>query len=75
MKKPNILFIFPDQHRGDWLSYPPEILKRLGMSKLPLKIPNLKRLMENGVTLTNAVTPCQLYAPERACLDSRLRYD
>ncbi|MFX0100405.1 MAG: sulfatase [Candidatus Hodarchaeota archaeon] len=73
-KKPNFLFIFPDQHRGDWMPYPEWVFKKLGMEKLPLKMPNIERLMENGVTFTNCITPSPLCSPARACLASGLRY-
>ncbi|MCT4596471.1 MAG: sulfatase-like hydrolase/transferase [Vallitalea sp.] len=63
---PNILFIFPDQHRGDWL--PNNI-------QLDIKMPNLKKIMDKGVTFNRAVTPSPLCAPARACLASGKRYD
>ena len=72
--KLNFLFFFPDQHRGDWMPYSSEIFKRLGMEDLLLRMPNIKRLMNNGVTFTNAVTSSPLCAPARACLASGLRY-
>jgi arylsulfatase len=73
-KKLNFLFFFPDQHRGDWIPYNKDIFKTLGMDELPLKMPHLKKLMENGVTFTNAITSSPLCAPARACLASGLRY-
>jgi len=63
--RPNILLIFPDQHRGDWLG---------NNSKIPLKTPNLNRLMKQGVNFTNAITPSPLCAPARACLASGMDY-
>jgi len=72
--KPNFLFFFPDQHRGDWMPYSSEIFKSFGMEDLPLRMPNIKQLMHNGVTFTNAITPSPLCAPARACLASGLRY-
>ncbi len=72
--KSNFLFFFPDQHRGDWMPYSSEIFKSFGMEDLPLRMPNIKRLMDNGVTFTNAVTPSPLCAPARACLAAGLRY-
>ena len=73
-EKPNVLFFFPDQHRGDWLPYPSEIAQLYGMDALPLKTPNIQKLMKNGVTFTRTVTPSPLCAPARACLASGLRY-
>jgi len=45
------------------------------MDKLPISMPNLEKLMNKGITFTNAVTPSPLCAPARACLASGLRYD
>lgn len=56
--RPNILFVFPDQHRGDWL--PGEIPG--------LRMENLQSLMEQGTTFRQAVTNSPLCAPARACL-------
>jgi len=46
MKK-NILFLFPDQHRADWMPYNKEIFNQLGMDELPLNMPNIRKLMRN----------------------------
>lgn len=72
--KPNFLIFLPDQHRGDWLPYDNGIFEQKGMKKLPLKMPNLKELMEKGITFTNAITPSPLCAPARACLASGKNY-
>jgi len=72
--KPNFLFFFPDQHRGDWMPYSKDIFKTMGMNELPLRMPNLKKLMEKGVTFTNAISSSPLCAPARACLAAGLRY-
>ena len=74
MKKPNFLFFFPDQHRGDWMPYSEDIFKIMGMDELPLRMPNLKTLMEQGVTFTNTVSSAPLCAPARACLAAGLHY-
>jgi len=65
MKKPNILFFFPDQHRNDWLGWNKE---------LPLKTPNIDNLCKNGVRFTQAFTPSPLCSPARACLATGLDY-
>ena len=63
---PNILFLFPDQHRGDWL----------GFRGAPgVRTPNLDSLAARGVAFTNALTPSPLCSPARACLASGRRYD
>jgi len=72
--KPNFLIFLPDQHRGDWLPYDEAIFQKKGMKKLSLKMPNIRGLMDEGITFTNAVTPSPLCAPARACLASGKRY-
>lgn len=74
-KRPNILFLFPDQHRGDWLPYTDETVRSLGLEKLNIRMPNIKRLMDNGMTFTNTVSSSPLCAPARACLASGVRYE
>lgn len=58
-RPPNILFLFPDQHRPDWLGCNPD---------LPLRTPHLDRLAERGTRFTRAFTPSPLCSPARACL-------
>ncbi len=74
-KRPNFLLLFPDQHRGDWLPFDETIYAEKSMQKLPIRMPNLKKIMDNGVTFKNAITSSPLCAPARACLASGLRYD
>ena len=64
--KLNILFFFPDQHRGDWLG----ALNTLGVST-----PYIDALISNGLHFTHALTPSPLCSPARACLASGRRYD
>lgn len=64
--KPNILLLFPDQHRHDWLPHNEE---------LPLRMPNLAALTARGMHLTNALTPSPICAPARACLASGRDYE
>jgi len=64
-RRPNILFLFPDQHRYDWTSLNPD---------LPDITPNLKALAQGGVRFTRAFTPSPLCAPARACLASGKEY-
>ncbi len=65
-KRPNILFLIPDQHRGDWIP---------GNPNVALRMPNLERLMKEGMTFPNTVSPSPLCAPARACLASGRRYE
>lgn len=51
MEDPNILFLFTDQHRGDWLPYDRETFAEMGMEKLPLNMPNMEKLMSEGLRL------------------------
>jgi len=55
MRLPNIIFIFSDQHRGDWLGYNNKIVET----------PNLNRLAENGVIFENAYCNAPLCGPSR----------
>jgi arylsulfatase A-like enzyme len=70
----NILLLIPDQHRGDWLPYSADSVRPC-MEQLPLKMPHVQRLMQEGTVFTRAITPSPLCAPARACLASGLRYD
>lgn len=64
--RPNILLLFPDEHRGDWIPK---------NQNIPLRMPHLEKLMDTGTTFTRAITPSPLCAPARACLASGSRYD
>ncbi len=63
---PNILFLFPDQLRHDFIQ---------PHATLPVRTPHLQRLAAQGLRFTRAVTPAPLCAPARACLASGLEYD
>lgn len=65
-KRPNILFLFPDQHRFDWLGSNPE---------LPLRVPNIDSIAKRGVRFGQAFCPSPLCAPSRATLASGREYD
>lgn len=74
-RTPNILFVFPDQHRGDWLPYDRVTFNGMGITEdFKLNTPNFKYLMDNGVTFANTVTPSPLCGPARACLATGRRY-
>ena len=62
----NILLIFPDQWRGDWLGH---------LSREPLKTPNIDLLAERGVSFTQTWTPSPLCAPARGCIATQSIYD
>lgn len=73
-RKPNILFFFSDQHRGDWMPYDEEVKKAQGVAGLELHAPNLRAMMDRGTTFSNAYSPAPVCAPARACLASGRRY-
>ena len=57
-KRPNILFITSDQHRGD--SY--------GFRGRKVKTPHLDRLAADGVSAENCITPNLVCQPSRASI-------
>jgi arylsulfatase len=63
--QPNILFLFPDQLRFDWISGNPQI---------PVRTPHLDRLRAQGTTFTKTVVPSPLCAPCRAALALGVEY-
>lgn len=65
-KQPNILVLFPDQWRFDWMSTNPN---------LPIKTPNLDRLAKMGMRFSNAQVASPLCSPSRGCLASGMEYD
>ncbi|WP_170975438.1 sulfatase family protein [Martelella alba] len=65
-KRPNFLFIFPDQHRYDWLG---------GNTGLPIKTPNIDSLVARGTRFRQALVAAPVCGPSRACLASGRHYD
>ncbi len=59
MKKPNILFIFPDQLGANWTG---------AYGNKDVLTPNMNRLAEEGILFENAYTACPLCTPYRATL-------
>jgi len=62
----NILFLFPDQHRFDWLGMNPDVA---------VETPNIDRMAEQGVQFTNAICPSPVCNPTRASIASGFEYD
>lgn len=62
---PNILFLFPDQHRWDWRGLNPN---------LSCKTPHLDALAARGIRFDRCYTPSPLCSPARACLATGRRY-
>jgi choline-sulfatase len=65
-QQPNILFLFTDQQRPDWLG---------SNADIPVRTPNIDALADSGVQFTNAICPSPLCAPSRAALASGFEYD
>jgi arylsulfatase A-like enzyme len=64
--RPNILLLFPDQHRFDWTGANPRV---------PVRTPNLNALARRGARFTRALTASPVCAPSRACLAAGKEYD
>jgi arylsulfatase A-like enzyme len=65
-RRPNFLFLFPDQHRYDWVS---------GVPDIPVRTPHLDSLATRGVRFSKAFVASPLCAPSRACLAAGKEYD
>lgn len=63
-RPPNLLFLFPDQWRGDWLT----------QEGVALRTPHLDHLVRNGTRYTQCRTNSPLCIPARACLSQGLRW-
>ncbi|MGH9663205.1 MAG: sulfatase-like hydrolase/transferase, partial [Bryobacteraceae bacterium] len=64
-RRPNILFLFPDQLRYDWIA---------GDAKIPVRTPNLDSLAARGTRFIKTIVASPLCAPSRACLASGKEY-
>ncbi len=64
-ERPNILFIFADQHRWDWLG-------RYG--DIPVRTPNIDALAKRGVAFEQCRCNSPICGPSRACLATGRRY-
>ncbi len=64
--KPNILFLFPDQQRREYMGF---------LEQVPVRTENLDRLAAEGVTFTDTLCPSPVCAPSRACIATGLEYD
>jgi len=75
MTKPNFLFLFPDQHRGDWMPYNDNVFTALQTERPQIRMPNVEKLMKGGTSFYRCVTPSPLCAPARACIAAGKRYE
>lgn len=73
--RPNILLLFSDQHRGDWMPYDDATFERMHAEPVPVRMSNMRRLMDRGVTFTRNMSCSPLCVPARACLASGMQYD
>lgn len=64
-KRPNFLFLLPDQWRPDWMPGNPDI---------PVRLPNLQALTARGMRFHKVLCASPLCAPSRACLASGREY-
>jgi arylsulfatase A-like enzyme len=64
-RRPNILFLIPDQMRYDWMSWNKD---------LPIRTPNLDRITASGTRFSNAIVNSPLCAPSRACMATGMEY-
>ncbi len=62
---PNILFLFPDQWRWDWVGCE---------GVVPVRTPNIDRLVERGMRFTQCRSNSPLCGPARSCLAQGVRY-
>jgi len=65
-ESPNILFLFTDQQRPDWLG---------SASDIPVETPEIDRLADQGVQFTDAICPSPVCNPSRAAIASGYEYD
>jgi arylsulfatase len=65
--RPNVLFLFPDQWRWDFLG--------CAEDDIPVKTPNVDALAARGVRFTQCRTNSPVCAPSRSCLVQGVRYD
>ena len=63
--QPNILFVFPDQHRPDYVGFNPSN---------PVRTPNIDALAARGIAFRNVVCPAPLCSPCRASLATGKAY-
>jgi arylsulfatase A-like enzyme len=59
MKRPNLLFVFPDQMRGQAMGF---------LGEEPVRTPNIDRLASEGLVLDNASATYPVCSPYRAML-------
>lgn len=64
-RRPNFLFLFPDQHRFDWMS---------GSRDIPVRTPHMDSIAARGVRFSKTFVASPLCAPSRACLAAGKEY-
>ncbi len=66
VSRPNILFLFSDQHRWDWRGTNPDV---------PVPTPHIDALAARGVDFTQAIVAAPICGPSRSCLASGMEYE
>ena len=64
-KRPNFLFLLPDQWRPDWLP---------GNAQIRVNLPNIQALARRGMRFNKVLCASPLCAPSRACLATGREY-
>ncbi|TLX76046.1 sulfatase [Labilibacter sediminis] len=69
-KKPNLVYVFPDQFRKQALNFwnHPEFKDAIRTKADPVKTPQLDKFAQEALVLTNAVSNCPLCSPHRGSL-------
>ncbi len=69
-KKPNLVYVFPDQFRKQAMNFwdTPEFKGAIRTKADPVKTPQLDSFAKEAVVLTNAVSNCPLCSPHRGSL-------
>ncbi|MCL2833427.1 MAG: sulfatase-like hydrolase/transferase [Treponema sp.] len=57
------------------MPYDDQILKIIQIEKLPIRMPNIEKIMHRGTSFYRCISPSPLCAPARACLASGNRYE
>ena len=64
-RRTNVLLLFSDQHRYDWIGC---------AGRVPVRTPNIDAIAARGMRFTQCRVNSPMCAPSRACLATGLRY-
>lgn len=70
MKKPNIIYVFPDQYRQQAMSFwqKAEYKDALRGVSDPVHTPNIDKFAQESLVMTQAISTCPLCSPYRGML-------